>query len=578
MGNNLRKRGQRFIRKFSRATTKASEEGKEHIKENLFARLAHIGNVKLLVFEWGLLVAALVMLAVAQAFWYAGTYSEDVFSEGGSYTEATLGEVNSMNPLFATTNSERVLSQLMFGTLATNDYSGHPGIGLASSITASEDGKVWTVKLRDNLKWSDGEPITVEDVLFTVDLIKNPRVNTVYDSNLSRVSAKISEEQAVVFTLPTTYADFISALDFPILPKHVLSDVDPETLNEHAFSKSPVTSGAFSFNALQSTSRSDEQVYYLSNNKQYYHGSPLLNSFAIHTYPSKESIIDALNTGAVTATAELQETDAASITAGQFIEKNSSLNSGAFIFFNTKNALLKNATVRAAIRQGIDIERMRAESPNTVRLDYPLLKSQIQLENYPKIPARDVESAKATIAEQKGDNAGALQIVTVNSGHLPAIANDLAEELRNLSLEANVVTYDETPEFITNTIAMRNYDILVYEIELGSDPDLLPYYHSSQASSGGLNLSNYRNFLVDDLLLGARDTTDKKLRIKKYESFLEYWVNEAPAIALYQVNMTYYYNQNVRTFGDDVRLVTPLDRFSDVTDWATSKSTKNKTP
>ena len=125
---------------------------------------------------------------------------------------------------------------------------------------------------------------------------------------------------------------------------------------------------------------------------------------------------------------------------------------------------------------------------------------------------------------------------------------------------------------------MRNYDILVYEIELGSDPDLLPYYHSSQASSGGLNLSNYRNFLVDDLLLGARDTTDEKLRIKKYESFLEYWVNEAPAIALYQVNMTYFYNQNVRTFGDDVRLVTPLDRFSDVTDWATSKSTKNKTP
>ena len=309
-----------------------------------------------------------------------------------------------------------------------------------------------------------------------------------------------------------------------------------------------------------------------------YHGSPLLNSFAIHTYPDKQSIIDALNTGAVTATAELQETDAASITAGQFIEKNSSLNSGAFIFFNTKNALLKNATVRAAIRQGIDIERMRAESPNTVRLDYPLLKSQIQLENYPKIPARDVESAKATIAEQKGDNAGALQIVTVNSGHLPAIANDLAEELRNLSLEASVVTYDETPEFITNTIAMRNYDILVYEIELGSDPDLLPYYHSSQASSGGLNLSNYRNFLVDDLLLGARDTTDEKLRIKKYESFLEYWVNEAPAIALYQVNMTYFYNQNVRTFGDDVRLVTPLDRFSDITDWATSKSTKNKTP
>lgn len=575
---NLRKRGQKFIRNFSRATTRVSEEGKEHIKENLLARLKHVGNVKLLVLEWSLLMAALVMLAITQAFWFTGSYAEDAYSEGGSYTEATLGEVNSMNPLFATTNSERVLSRLMFATLAANDYSGHTGIGLASSIISSEDGKVWKVKLRDNLKWSDGEPITTEDVLFTVDLIKNPRVNTIYDANLSRVGVSIDEDQTIIFNLPTTYADFNSALNFPVLPKHVLANVDPETLNENSFSKSPVTSGAFSFNALQSTSHSDEQVFYLSSNKQYYQGSPLLNSFAIHTYQDKGRIVDALNAGIVTATAELLETDAEKIVNNQFIAKNSSLNSGTFIFFNTKKTLLKNAEMRAAIRQGVNLERLRAESPNTTRLDYPLLKSQIQLESYPAIPAYDAEAAKAKIAELKGDNTDVLRIATVNSGYLPSIANDLVEELRNLSIEARVETYEETQEFITNTIASRDYDILVYEIELGADPDLLPYYHSSQSSSGGLNLSNYRNFLVDDLLLGARDTVDEKLRIKKYESFLEYWVNEVPAIALYQSNLTYFYNQNVRTFGDNVRLVTALDRFVDATNWATVKSSKNKTP
>ena len=91
-------------------------------------------------------------------------------------------------------------------------------------------------------------------------------------------------------------------------------------------------------------------------------------------------------------------------------------------------------------------------------------------------------------------------------------------------------------------------------------------------------MSNYRNAPVDDLLLGARDTTNENLRIKKYESFLEYWVRDIPAIGLYQPNLTYYYNRNVRTFGDSVKIVTPLDRFSDIDSWAVNKATRNKTP
>jgi len=171
-----------------------------------------------------------------------------------------------------------------------------------------------------------------------------------------------------------------------------------------------------------------------------------------------------------------------------------------------------------------------------------------------------------------------LNIATVNTGYLPAVANEFNDELKALGFDSSVMAYEENQDFITNVISSRGYDILIYDIELGSDPDLLPYYHSSQTTGGGLNLSNYRNALVDDLLLGARDTLDGALRVKKYESFLEYWVSDVPAIGLYQPNLTYYYNKNAKTFGDDVKVVTSLDRFSDVTDWAITKTTKNKTP
>ena len=251
MANSLKKRGQKFIRKFSRTSIKVGEESKEHIKENIFERVSHIRNIRLLIFEWSLLVTALIMFSVAQAFWSSGSYEENTFVAGGTYIEATVGRVNSMNPLFATTSSEKTLSRLMFATLISNDYSGNPGVGLANKIRSSEDGKVWTVKLRDNLYWSDGKPITNEDVLYTLELIQNPAVNSIYDSNLSNVKFSETETGEIVFNLNYPYADFASALEIPIVPKHELEDADYKTLVEDSFSNEPVTSGAFSFNALQ---------------------------------------------------------------------------------------------------------------------------------------------------------------------------------------------------------------------------------------------------------------------------------------------------------------------------------------
>ena len=578
MKNDVRKRGQKFIRRFSRASVKASEESKEHIKENFVGRLSHINNIRLLIVEWSLLIVALIMLAVTQAFWFGGSYAEEAFSNGGTYTEATLGEVKSMNPLFAMTDSEKVLSKLMFATLSTVDYSGHAGIGLASSIRPNEDGSVWTVKLREGLQWSDGEPITNEDVIFTAELLKNPAVNSVFDSNLANVKVSENDKGQIVFELPSTYADFITALNFPIVPSHVLKDVDPQTLIEHNFSNTPVTSGPFSFNAVQTTSQADEKVYYLTSNPHYYKGKTLLDSFAVHTYNSKDGIIGAINSGSVTATAELTGAEAEQITSKQFNEKDSSLNSGAFIFFNTKKPGLKEASVRTAIRQGMNMEKIRASVPNVTKLDYPLLDTQIKLSTYPEVPAYNVAEASSKLNEAFPEGKPKLNLVTVNSGFLPKVADTVKTELEELGFEVDMTSFDETQDFINNIISKRGYDILIYEIELGTDPDLLPYYHSSQANSAGLNLSNYRNVMVDDLLLGARDMLDLELRAKKYESFLEYWVSEAPAIGIYQTDMSYYYNKNVRPFGDSLKLVTAIDRFNDINDWAVTKETKNKTP
>lgn len=578
MVNNLKKSGQKFLKKFSRVSKKASEESKEHIKENLIQRVSHIRDVKLLILEWSLLVVALVMLAITQAFWFSSSYASDVFVEGGTYAEATIGQVNSMNPLFATTSSEKVLSKLLFASLIAVDYSGNPGLQLAESLRASENGKVWTARLRDNLKWSDNEPLTSEDVLFTVGLIQNPAVNSIYSSNLEGVKVSENENGEIVFTLNSAYADFATALEIPILPKHKLENVEPKTLVEADFSMAPVGSGAFILNAIQTNNAGSASVVYLSANSNYYLGRPLLNSFAIHIYDNKNEIIDAINSGKVTATAELSGSEVDKIISKAFLYKNSSTDVGAFIFFNTTSAKLKNRDLRSAIRQGINVDRLREAAPDTIALNYPFVDTQIELGSYPAIPAENVEAARAEIAKIVGDDNINLRIATVNSGYLPAVAEVFKNELADLGIGAEVTVYEETQEFVTNIVAQRNYDILIYEVELGADPDPLPYYHSSQISIAGLNLSNYRNALVDDLLVGARETLDASLRAKKYETFLKYWVADVPAIGLYRANLTYVYNKNARAYGNDVRLVTAIDRFSDILNFATVKASRSKTP
>ncbi|MBR2658462.1 hypothetical protein IKD57_01010 [Candidatus Saccharibacteria bacterium] len=577
MKNSLKKRGQKLAKKFSRVSERARIEGKEHIKENLIARISHIENIKLLIFEWCLLTVALIMLATAQAFWFGDSYAQTAFVDGGTYTEATIGQVDSMNPLFATTDSEKVLSKLMFATLIADDYSGHPGMGLAKSLTPSEDGKVWTLKLKDNLKWSDGEALTNEDVMFTLDLIQNPVVSTVYSANLSGVKINENESGEIVFTLPSAYADFIAMLDIPIVPKHELEDSSPKTLIEDDFSVSPVASGPFILNATQTNSE-EESVIYLSPNPNYYQEKPMLSGFAIHTYEDKEAVEKALKTSAVTATAELNNKDVEDLNLSNFITKEAGINWGVFAFFNTSNQKLKNKELRQAIRQGINTSAVRDAAKSTMALNYPIMESQIALSKYPALPEFNHDAAVAKIAEITGGETLQINVTTVDSGYLPEAAEVIAEELRGLGIASQVIVYSENQDFITNVLSPRHYDILVYEIELDVDPDPLPYYHSSQASASGLNLSNYRNALVDDLLVGARETLDTDLRSRKYETFLEHWAEDVPAIGLFQANLVYLYNKNVRTFGESVKLAAPLDRFSDITNWAVARGTKNKTP
>jgi len=576
MKPTTKKRGQKLAKRWEIFSERAREESKEHIQEKIINRLPNAKRVRLLILEWCLLVVVIISLALTQAFWYKQSYSTMAYVDGGTYIEATIGRVNSLNPLFATTESEKALSKLMFATISTIDYSGHIGLGLASSIVPDETGKVWSVTLKEGLKWSDGEPITLDDIIYTVNLTKDPTINTIYSSNFAGVTIE-RQGDALIFALPSAYADFDSTLNMPILPSHILADVPASQLLEHSFSTNPVTSGAFSFNALQNVSSEGERIIYLAANPYYYKSKPMLNSFAIHTYDTTEEIVTAVATGEVTATAELSAGYRSQLPEDTVYEKQTSLASGVFAFLNTTSPLLNNVTVRQAIQKGVNIQEIRSVLGDEYPLSYPLLTSELNVDELPALPEYNLAAAREEL-HNAGVEGHTIRLATISTGYFPQLAEQWKIQLEQLGFVVDMSIYNPGQDFVVNTIRQRNYDILLYEVEFGADLDLFAYYHSSQATNTGLNLSNYANALVDDLILSSRSTMSTTGRAAKYETFLKRWVSDVPAIGIYQVSLVYFFNKNVQSFSEDDRLIYAIDRFNDVEYWAVNRAEKNRTP
>ncbi|MFC2702199.1 MAG: ABC transporter substrate-binding protein [Candidatus Nanosyncoccus sp.] len=583
MNKNFKKSGRKIFKKISLFSKRVHRDGQEHIKENLIDHISHIKDIRLYILEWILLVTVIILLSITQAYWYLNSFAVETYTKGGTYTEATLGKINSFNPLFATTSSEETLSRLLFATLSVTDYSGHTGLGLAETIHANDAGDTWTVKLRSGLKWSDGQPITNSDVLYTIKTIQSTRIKTNFASKLVGVTTAENDQGELVFNLSSPNAFFESSLDLPILPAHILKDVSPELLLENKFSTRPITSGAFTVNATQNIGTEGEKIVYLTANPKYYKGTPMLDSFSIHAFINLADIKSAIRSGTVTATADLPSKFAQELSSSNINEYQSSVNYGVFAFFNTESAIFKNKSLRQAVRLGLNFNNLRTGLSGELPLDYPLLESQVDSITFPSIPKTDVTSAKAEIERLKVATpdltSAKINIVTIKGdNYLEEFANRIASQLKGLGLQASVSVYDSNQDFALNILRPRAYDLLIYEIGLGADPDVLAYYHSLEATENGHNLSNYKNLVVNDLLLSARTTMDSKLRAAKYQKFLERWVEDVPAIGLYQTTLPYFVNRNVRAFSQENRLVTAIDRFIDIENWATKKTIKNRTP
>ena len=563
-----------------------------HANKFIIKRWNNVRDAQWHIIGWIFVMGILIAATGLQLMWYHQSYRTTAPAKDGIYAEAVLGPVNTLNPLFASTSAEQSTSYLMFSSILHYDKTGHLNYDLATDIKLTNDNTTYVVSIRPDAKWSDGVNLTARDIAFTVGLMKNSNVRTTL-TGFQDVSVKVINDTTIEFILQSTYAAFEHALTFPIVPEHILGKVAPSNIRENSFSQNPIGSGPFKLRFVQNTEiNSNRKVIYMARNDNYYGGVANLASFQLHIYDNSDEIIKALSSNEVNAAADLLPGDIGSVNSKRYIISSEPIQSGVYAIINTKSLLLSDLKLRQALQLATDTKEIRDNLPvATLPLDLPFTSSQLtgdvpQASPYNLVNAQKILSDDGWVLNssgnlQKDSRELELSVVTIKNSELERVLEKLSKQWHALGIKVETKILDPgdvSQNVVQNILQPRNFDVLLYQLNIGADPDVYAYWHSSQASTQGSNFSNYSNVISDDALASARVVIDPKLRNAKYITFARQWLNDVPAIGLYQSNAQYIYNRNIHSIDNPANLISPIDRYSDILDWSVGSRTVYKTP
>jgi peptide/nickel transport system substrate-binding protein len=562
-----------------------------HAHRFIISRWTNLRDVRRHALGWLLLAGLLVIATGLQLYWVQKAHSSTMPTEGGTYAEGVIGRLDTLNPIYASTQSERSSSYLVFSSLLRYDEKNNLESDLAERYAMSADGKTYTVTLRRDATWHDEKPVTAADVVFTLNLIKNPQARSYLYRTWQDIQVKALSRHEVQFTLPSAYAPFPHALTFGILPKHILEKVSPARLREHPFNREPLGSGPFVFKSIQIINPdADRVVFQAERNDNYYRGKVKLERFQIHTYQNHDDLRQGFLSREINSANEVTSADIKTIKdqLPSTVVADAPIFNGVYAFFQTERPILTDAAVRRALVKATDRTLLRKQVANYASpLEGPLVPEQVSGINDMKQASYDTAAAAAELEAAGWVKQGnkrvkdgqelQLSVVAPQTGDFPEILEVLAKQWRKIGVNVKTQIV-QTDTFEQNILTPRAYDVLLYELALGADPDVFAYWHSSQASVRGFNLSNYKSGVIDDALLSARGRSEVGLRTAKYRGFFEQWLEDAPAVALYRPHLRYVTTDNTASIKRTNPVVDTLNRYHTVDSWTVSTGQRFTTP
>lgn len=548
--------------------------------------------------RWQALIALLGMILVGGLL--VGQGRSDTFREVpvpgvGRYTEALVGAPQALNPLLDRFNpADRDIDRLIFSGLTRFDASGQPVPDLANWFI-SDDQLTYTFILKPALKWHDGQPVTADDVAFTMGLLQDPAYPGPADVGAlwRSVNVKVINPQTVTFTLPEPFAPFLDYATVGLLPEHLLAGTSAATLPGLDFNLQPVGSGPFAFSRWLTDGGRVTGVA-LTAFPDYAGPRPLLNEIQFNFYPDEAAAFAAYrqDPNQILGISRLGEGQVAeALTMPQLGLYTSVLPEYSLILLNLQSDELpffKEKKVRQALLYGLNRSAMVsdilqgqavvADSPvlpgswaynsDLPRMDYSPPTATSLLESAGWVLPEGAVAGTETYVRQKGGVSLRFTLITPDDPAHVAVANAAKATLAALGIWADVTPVDARAlrsQYLEPR--PRVFQAVLVDLNFAGtpDPDPYPLWHQTQVESGQ-NYSGLDDRVISQLLEEARITTDINTRARLYRSFQSRFVDQVPALLLYYP----VYNYAVDTRVKDVQigpLTEPSDRFNSLAEW-----------
>ncbi len=543
--------------------------------------------------ERRILGGAIVVLILSILGWggtYVVSHRVEIPAVGGQYTEGLIGEPQFINPLYAIQSDvDQDLASLIYSGLMRWDPEEGFIPDLAESLTINEDGTVYTLKIRDNAKFHNGEDVRARDVLFTINAIQNTSYRSPLADQFYNVTVVQEDDKTVSFVLEGAFAPFVQSLTVGILPAGLWAEILPQNAPLAALNLQPVGSGPYEFAEFSKDKKGSIRSYTLKRNDDYYAQAPYIEELTFKFYPDAIALQEAL------ANKNVEGASVVGYEAREDVQNNRnvelvepfSLRETVLYFNQNLSVALKDLSVRQAIQKAIDkstlVNDVYGESarvihaqilPGQVGYDETLVDTYdpsvantlLTDSGYAQEEGSDIRLLKSSL--QSEEEPGKTLRLTLTSPDLPdmrLVAEKIQGNLRAIGMEVELSFV--SPELIaTDVIAPRNFELLLAPILFEADPDPYTFWHSSQSKGSGLNLVGYSNSEVDTLLVEGRALTDTTARAEKYKAFQALLAKDLPVLYLYQSTYGYALPKKLQHPGIE-QIVIPSDRFSDITSW-----------